>query len=182
MGWAKHTKEPMKFAHLLKRLTELDYNSLFLNYDDEKGFGDKKRIDIWWRGGGNNFSLAATLARFIISDDDWRKAEIRLLTIKDKLSNTRVLEYEAKRVLKTFRIEATVKIIDNQDGTRGRDEIFREESETADLSMFGIPPIDDENPAGYIENINSLLNNVGTTLLINASSFFMEVRSTEEQD
>ncbi len=182
MGWAKHTKEPMKFAHLLKRLNELDYNSLFLNYDDEKGFGDKKRIDIWWRGGGNNFSLAATLARFIISDDEWRDAEIRLLTIKDKLSNTRVLEYEAKRVLRTFRIDATVKIIDNQNGNRGRDEIFREESETADLSMFGIPPIDEEDPAGYIENINSLLNNVGTTLLINASSFFTEVKSTEEQD
>jgi len=48
--------------------------------------------------------------------------------------------------------------------------------------MFGIPPIDEEDPAGYIENINSLLNNVGTTLLINASSFFTEVKSTEEQD
>ena len=182
MGWAKHTKEPMKFAHLLKQLNKLDYNSLFLNYDDEKGFGDKKRIDIWWRGAGNNFSLAATLARFIISDDEWRDAEIRLLTIKDDLSNTRVLEYEAKRVLRTFRIDATVKIIDNQDGKRGRDDIFREESETADLSMFGIPPIDEEDPAGYIENINSLLNNVGTSLLINASSFFTEVKSTEEQD
>ncbi|NNG27240.1 MAG: hypothetical protein HKM87_06915, partial [Ignavibacteriaceae bacterium] len=84
--------------------------------------------------------------------------------------------------LKTFRIVATVKIIDNQDGTKGRAEIFREESETADLSMFGIPPINEEDPAGYIENINSLLNNVGTTLLINASSFFTEIKSTEEQD
>jgi len=182
MGWPKQTKEPMKFARLVKKLNELDYNSLFLNYDDEKGFGDKKRIDIWWRGAGNNFSLAATLARFIISDEDWRDSEIRLLTIKDKLSITRVLEYEAKRVLRTFRIDASIKIIDNQDGNRGRDEIFREESETADLSMFGIAPIDEEDPAGYIENINSLLNNVGTSLLINASSFFMEIKSTEEQD
>jgi amino acid transporter len=182
MGWPMHTKKPMKFAHLLKRLNDLDYNSLFLNYDDEKGFGDKKRIDIWWHGGGNNFSLAATLARFIISDEEWRDGEIRLLTIKDKLSNTRVLEYEAKRILQTFRIDASVKIIDNQGGTQGRDEIFREESETADLSMFGIPPINEEDPAGYIENINSLLNNVGTTLLINASSFFTEIKSTEEQD
>ena len=99
MGWPKQTKKPMKFAHLLKRLNDLDYNSLLLNYDDEKGFGNKKKIDIWWRGGGNNFSLAATLARYIISGDDWRDTEIRLLTIKDKYSNARVLEYETKRVL-----------------------------------------------------------------------------------
>lgn len=182
MGWAKQTKDPMKFAHLIKTFNELDYNSLFLSYNDEEGFGDKSRIDIWWRGAGNNFSLALTLARFLTSNDDWRDAEIRLLTIKDEFSNTRILSREAKRVLNTFRIEATVKVIDNENGEKSNDDIFKEESRNTSLSMFGIPPIDEEKANGYIKKFNELLENVGTTLLINASSFFEEIKSTEEQD
>ena len=172
MGWARNTKEPFKFSHLIKSLNELDYNSLFLHYNEEEGYGNKKRIDIWWRGAGNNFSLALTLARFITTNEDWREAEIRLLTIKNKFSNTRGLKNEAKRVMRTFRIDATIKIIDNADGQKETNEIFREESQSADLSIFGIPPIDEKNAVDYIGNINKLLNDVGTTLLVNASSYF----------
>jgi amino acid transporter len=181
MGWGRNTKEPLKFSHLIKSLNELDFNSLFLHYNEEEEYGDKKRIDIWWRGAGNNFSLALTLARFITTNEDWRETEIRLLTIKNKFSNVRVLKNEAKRVMRTFRIDATIKIIDNADGQKETNEIFREESQTADLSIFGIPPIDEKNAVDYIGNINKLLNDVGTTLLVNASSYFEEIKSAEEE-
>ncbi|MGB5849326.1 MAG: hypothetical protein WBH40_12610 [Ignavibacteriaceae bacterium] len=180
MGWARNTKQPLKFAHLIKTFNKLDYNSLFLHYNEEEGFGDKKRIDIWWRGAGNNFSLALTLVRFITTNEDWRDAEIRLLTIKNNFSSSRILENEAQRLMRTFRIDATVKIIDNTTGNKTSTEIFREESPTADLSIFGIPPIDENNAQAYINNINKLLDDVGTTLLVNASSYFEEIKSVEE--
>lgn len=180
MGWARNTKEPLKFSHLIKTFNELDYNSLFLHYNEEEGYGDKKRIDIWWRGAGNNFSLALTLVRFISTNEDWRDAEIRLLTIKNDLSSSRILENEAKRLMRTFRIEATIKIIDNKEGNKTSSEIFREESSSADLSIFGIPPIDEKNAQEYINNINKLLVDVGTTLLVNASSYFKEIKSVED--
>ncbi|MFC2103374.1 hypothetical protein ACFLSS_02980 [Bacteroidota bacterium] len=181
MGWASNTKEPKNFARLIKSFNNLDYNSLFLHYNDEVGFGKRKRIDIWWRGAGNNFSLSLTLARFITSNDDWRNAEIRLLTIKDDLSSVRVLENEAHRVLRTFRIDAVIKIIDNTSGEKSIGEIFKEESQSADLSIFGIPPIDEKNAEEYIRNLNKLLIEVGTTLLVNASSYFKEIKSAEQE-
>ncbi len=181
MGWGRHTKDPEKFAHIIHRFNELDYNSLFLYYNEEEGYGDKSRIDIWWRGAGNNFSLALTLARFITTNEDWRNAQIRVLTIKDQFSNTSLLEKQAKKFLQTFRLDAEIKIIDNTDGSKTREEIFREESKTASISFFGIPPIDEKTADEYISNINKLLNEVGTTLLINASSYFKEVKSAEEE-
>jgi amino acid transporter len=181
MGWASNTKEALKFAHLIKSLNDLDYNSLFLHYNEEEGFGDKNRIDIWWRGAGNNFSLALTLARFITTNEDWRDAEIRLLTIKDNYSSVRILANEARRVMRTFRIDATIKIIDNTSGDKTSSDIFRDESQTADLSIFGIPPLDEKNARNYIDNINQLASEVGTTLLVNASSYFKEIKSAEEQ-
>jgi len=181
MGWASNTKEPLKFAHLIKTFNELDYNSLFLHYNEEDGFGDRKRIDIWWRGAGNNFSLALTLVRFITTNEDWRNAEIRLLTIKNDFSSSRILENEAQRLMRTFRIDATIKIIDNTSGDKTSEEIFKEESPNADLSIFGIPPIDENNAQEYINNINKLLDYVGTTLLVNASSYFEEIKSVEDE-
>ncbi len=82
--------------------------------------------------------------------------------------------------MRTFRIDATVKIIDNTTEEKSSAEIFREESQTADLSIFGIPQIDEKNADEYITNINKLLNDVGTTLLVNASSYFKEIKSAEE--
>ena len=180
MGWGRNTKRPDKFAEIMKTFHELDYNSLFLFYNDDVGFGEKNKIDIWWRGAGNNFALALTLARFITSNDEWRNADIRLLTIKDKFSGAHILENEAKSFLKTFRLDAGVKIIDNTTEEKTNNEIFREESKDADLTIFGIPPIDENNVSDYITNINSLLNEVGTSLLVNASSYFEEIKSAEE--
>ena len=180
MGWGRNTKRPDKFAEIMKTFHELDYNSLFLFYNDDVGFGEKNKIDIWWRGAGNNFALALTLARFITSNDEWRNADIRLLTIKDKFSGAHILENEAKSFLKTFRLDAGVKIIDNTTEEKTNNEIFREESKDADLTIFGIPSIDENNVSDYITNINSLLNEVGTSLLVNASSYFEEIKSAEE--
>jgi len=83
--------------------------------------------------------------------------------------------------MRTFRIDATIKIIDNTSGNKTSAEIFKEESPTADLSVFGIPPIDENNAQEFINNINKLLDDVGTTLLVNASSYFEEIKSAEEE-
>jgi amino acid transporter len=182
MGWGRNTKRPERFAEIMKTFHELDYNSLFLFYNDDAGFGEKNKIDIWWRGAGNNFALALTLARFITSNEDWRNTRIRLLTIKDKFSGARILENEAKTFLKTFRLDADVKIIENTNEKRTNSEIFREESKDADLTIFGIPPIDENTAGDYIKNINSLLNEVGTALLVNASSYFEEIKSAEDDE
>ena len=83
--------------------------------------------------------------------------------------------------MRTFRIDATIKIIDNTSGNKTSAEIFKEESPTADLSVFGIPPIDENNAQEFVNKINKLLDDVGTTLLVNASSYFEEIKSAEEE-
>jgi hypothetical protein len=83
--------------------------------------------------------------------------------------------------MRTFRIDATIKIIDGTSGNKTSAEIFREESPAADLSIFGIPPIDENNAQEYINNIDKLLDYVGTTLLVNASSYFEEIKSVEDE-
>ena len=49
MGWNSNTSNPEKFTSLTKQLVNLNYNVLFLDYDENKTFGKYSTIDIWWR-------------------------------------------------------------------------------------------------------------------------------------
>jgi hypothetical protein len=69
---------------MVRRLTQLDMNVVLLDYDKRVGWGKKQSIDIWWRGGGHNGNLALTLAKFIVLDDEWADASIRLLIVNQK--------------------------------------------------------------------------------------------------
>ena len=39
MGWARNTRNPEKFAALLKNFKSQDFNTVFLSYNKESGFG-----------------------------------------------------------------------------------------------------------------------------------------------
>jgi hypothetical protein len=52
---------------------------LFLRYDDNRGFGRKGRIDVWWRGRDRNAELMLLLAHIIRQSLPWECARIRIL-------------------------------------------------------------------------------------------------------
>jgi amino acid transporter len=107
MGWGRNTRNPEKFAGLMKSFKKQDYNTVFLHYDKIHGFGACKRIDIWWSGKGRNLSLAATLLRFITSSKEWRGASIRVLCLNNNSSHTEALYNLIGQVLDNQRIVAT---------------------------------------------------------------------------
>jgi hypothetical protein len=53
-GWGRQSQEPVRFARMIRTLSELDLNILMMDYDKHHGFGKKEIIDVWCRGGGNN--------------------------------------------------------------------------------------------------------------------------------
>ncbi|OQY26576.1 MAG: hypothetical protein B6244_13100 [Candidatus Cloacimonetes bacterium 4572_55] len=175
MGWARHTSDPHRFAQILKTMKDLDYNILMLDYDARFGFGEKKQIDIWWRGAGNNVSLALMLVKFILLTDEWRQARVRVLIMNMDNIRVDVIYKNMQHVLEETRISATVKVIDNTIEQRSFLDIIRFESKGADLILIGLPDVTDENAGQFIENMNNLLNEIGTVLLTRASSYFEEI-------
>lgn len=185
MGWARNTDDPDQFAKLIKNFNELDLNSLFIDYDKEKGFGEKKRIDVWWRGAGNNFALELALVRFLSSTNDWRDAEVRFIVISQNSSIVNRAYKNLTQIIEQYRINATVRIINNEIEQRKPVEIILSESAESDLILFGIPDISEQNSQSFINSINELTANLGTVLLVRASSKFEELsigiqRETDE--
>ena len=172
MGWARNVNYADNFAKLITDLNRLDYNVIFLDYDKEKGFGEYKTIDIWWKGHGNNFSFALTILRFIKSNQSWKDADLRVLFIIDDGANPEHIYKNAQQVLDQYRIDAEIKIINNGIERKSPTEIIQSESSQSDLTILGISEESTITPKAYIEKMNSFMDNFGSVILIHSSSFF----------
>jgi hypothetical protein len=180
MGWARQSKDPVKFGTMIRNLYKLDLNILLMDYDKRFGFGDKKSIDIWWRGEGHNNNLALFLAKFMISSNEWENAKIRLLIISSDTAQNDKLYKKANYVLENLRISADVKIINNQLDTRHVYDIIGDESNETSMVFLGIPQIEVNQEEEFIKNTNKLLGDIGTVVLVKASSFFMSPKIHHE--
>ncbi|MFT5382773.1 MAG: amino acid transporter [Saprospiraceae bacterium] len=172
LGWAKNTKDPLMFAQMTQKLIELDYNVLYLDYDWDKKFGKYQKIDIWWQNLKNNAELTLNIAKFISNAPKWQKASIRLFLIND--TNKEGFERKIHQQLDTYRIEATVKVINNYLEQRSSFDLMKSNSQDADLIIAGIP----ETPVGeekdFVDKTTEMFGILGTTLLVKTSSILGE--------
>ncbi len=173
LGWGRHTKDPMRFARMLHYIKSLDLNIVMLDYDKEKGFGDYKQIDVWLRGGSNNGSLIFSLLKFIHVSYAWRNAVIRILLITDDKSKKKPIKVRIKRLLNKHRMHAEVVIIYKEKNDDVHD-IIKSQSANADLTIMGMAKVIVGKENVFIQRADSLYNDLGTLVLVKASSFFSE--------
>ncbi|MGV6862455.1 MAG: hypothetical protein ACWA41_11825 [Putridiphycobacter sp.] len=181
MPWPGETKDPIWFTQMTQKLIDLDYNVLYLDYDKRWGFRKKEQIDLWWRGFGNNAELMLSLVKFIKNAPDWVKSKVRIVLINDTNADNRLIEKRVQTTLSQFRIAAEIKIINNAVDEKPIYELMKVHSANADLVFVGIPEIQEGNEANFVERTNTLVNTIGTTLLVKASSQFDETNLKIEQ-
>ncbi len=169
-GWARDSKDKLAFNKLLRTYQKLDYNIFMLDYDKEKGFGKQKTIDLWWRGSGNNATLALTLIKFLQMEDDWSEAVARIFIITDDTSIHNRVYRNMSLILDDQRISATFKVINNSIDNKPFDEIIQLESKDTDLVIIGMPEVQKDDD--IIEKTDKIISSLKTVLLIHASSFF----------
>ncbi|MEZ4955607.1 MAG: hypothetical protein R2825_18755 [Saprospiraceae bacterium] len=172
MGWAKNTQDPIWFAQMTQKLIDLDYNVLYLDYDKRWGFRKKQQIDLWWRGLSNNAELMLHLAKFISSSPDWRHAKVRVLLVNNYNVDRKVIENRMQRLLDEYRMEAEIKVINNELDKTPYYELMKVISAEADLIFIGIPNIEAGKEASFVKRTNELVSIIGTTLMVKASSTF----------
>ncbi len=176
LGWAAHSHNPGRFAKLIKTLYDLDLNVLLMHYNKERGFGNKRSIDIYWRGGGNNGNLALALSKFIVGTRDWSGAEVRLIVINPVNAESPIIRRNARQIFENLRINAHISIINNQFERKSFSEILSVESENTDLVFLGLSNINPGKEFEFTENTNKLVSNLGTVVLLKASSEFKPLK------
>ena len=171
-GWARQTENPVRFAQMIRSLSELDLNILMMDYDKHQGYGKKEIIDVWCRGGGNNCNLVLSLIKFMWLSENWKNARIRILMINPINDEKEKLIGDVEGVLESIRMDAEIKVINNQIEKRPVNELIEVESSNSDIVFLGIPDIREGGEQDYVNQVNRLCGNVGTVVLVKASSYF----------
>lgn len=174
MAWPGETENPIWFTQMTQKLIDLDYNVLYLDYDERWGFRKQEKIDLWWRGVSNNSELMLLLAKFILSSPDWTQAAVRVLLVNETNVDYKVIENRIQHVLDEFRVNAEIKIVNNEIDQKPIYELMKVHSSEADLVFVGIPEIEEGDVASFVDRTNNLVHTIGTTLLVKASSQFDE--------
>lgn len=168
----KQHSDPIGFVHLISHIMDLDLNLLLIDYDQEKGFGKRKSIDIWWRGAGNNGNLAINLVKFLWLSDRWKDSRLRLL-IENPVNRQRERMYDfASEVLDALRMNAEIVIINNEVEKKPYYDLVRIESSDSDLVFLRIPEIEKGKESDFLEKTDRLCHDMGTVVFIRASTQF----------
>lgn len=173
MNWSRSAKDPAKYAKMTQKLLHLDYNLLYLDYDERTHFGSYQSIDLWWREtDSNNAEMMLNIARYVSQSPDWLKAKIRILFVNHNNADTTLIKAKISKLVDKLRIDAEIKIINNGVEQKSFYQIIELQSIKTDLIILGIPNVNPEEQAQYIMNTDHLFETVGTTLLVKASNNF----------
>jgi len=176
VGWARNSKNPKRYIKMLQNIQKLDLNILMMDYDNVRGFGKYKQIDVWWRGGGQNGNFSLQLVKFILQSEAWNNAHIRLIIVNPLNEMHEKIYRQAESILNNLRIEAEIKVINNQIDKRSFYDIVQIESVNSDLIFMGTEKVSDDRIEAFVNRINELCLNIGTVVLSNASSNFKEMK------
>jgi len=139
---------------------------LLLRYDERRGYGERKRIDIWWQRRGGNADLMVLLAHIIRQHPTWHDATIHVLRVVDSEEAVDDTQQYMQALLENVRVHAEPTILVREDTTQPLFDIIAERSVYADLTLIGMRLPKDDEIAAYSERIHRLSQVVGSVLFV----------------
>jgi solute carrier family 12 sodium/potassium/chloride transporter 2 len=115
-------------------------NVIVLRHDEERGYGDRRRIDVWWGGLQKNGGLMMLLSYLLRTSMDWRRARVCVKLVVPNREAADAAGANLRSIIEGLRIgaEADVLVGRREDFPR----ILRETSADADLVFLGLAPPD----------------------------------------
>lgn len=138
IGWARDPEVQKGQLQLMSGLVALGKSTLFLSYDNDRGFGQRKQIDVWWRGRDRNAELMLLLAHVIQQSRPWEGAQIRVLRLIASEEGRQGTEDHIAQFLKKVRVEAEPVILVRSSGEEPFHEVLRKNSTGSDLIFLGL--------------------------------------------
>ena len=167
MGWSGSPERARDYAGLVRDLAELRKNVLLLRMDPSRGFGDLRKIDIWWEDMQANGALMALVAYLLSQNAEWRRCRVRLLVHKRDERGSDSARTQLRGMLAEARIEAQVEVITPE--PEADEHALAERSREADLVLLGFEP----PPAGaeeeWVSRINAILEELPTAMLVHSA-------------
>ncbi|WP_179007160.1 amino acid permease [Winogradskyella forsetii] len=176
MGWPKGIENSTEYSKMTQTLLHLDYNLLYLDFDQQTKFGNYSSVDFWWREtDSKNAVMMLNIARFIIASPKWNRTNIRVLFVNNNNVDVAIIESKIRTLVEDLRVNVDIKIINNAVEQKTFYTIIEEESKATNLTIIGIPDYNIEKQAEFVLKTNHLFESIGSTLLVKAAHNFNEL-------
>ncbi len=143
-------------------------NVVIVRPNEDRLFGERKRIDVWWGGLKGNGGLMKILAYMLQTSIDWRDAEVRIKIVVPNNSAAAGVESNLAPIVNRLRTGATLDVLVSEG--RSFDEILRSSSADADLIFLGMAaPSESIDFASYYEQLRARTDGMPTTVFVLAA-------------
>ncbi len=170
LGWPRQERRHTEYGAMAAGLIARDLNVLLLQYDPEQGFGERRRLDVWWGRHQVNGGLMLMLAHFIQSNAAWHRARLRVVTLVDGPDDVEPTRKALARLLSNGRVRGELVVMDASLETSHPLDVLRRRSKRADLVIMGLAPPAPEDPAGWVAAQEHKSRDLQAVLRVSASS------------
>ena len=164
---------------MTQKLKDLDYNILYLDYDEKRGFGNFSSIDLWWNGFNKENELSLQLVKFLRSSKKWKNAVLKIYFVNSKNTNSEEIESKITSMIDRKRMSAEFQVINNYLEQKDINEYIRVKSHQTDLILIKIPEVKLGTEKKFIQSSNNLFGVIGSALFLEASNSFQDEYKTE---
>jgi amino acid transporter len=169
MGDSEDPARRDRYCETIAHIHQAKRNIVIFRENHQRGFGLRRRIDVWWGGMQANGGLMLLLAYLLRTDIDWRNAEIYLKLVVTDETAAQAAHANLKSMVEELRIGAIPQVLVADE--RPFTEILHESSRNADLIFLGMAT-PGENYIRYYENLQTWAAGLPTTLLVLAAPDF----------
>jgi hypothetical protein len=163
IGDTNEERHYRRFAKMIRFFHGARRNVVIVHDPDERGFGRRARIDVWWGGLKGNGGLMTILAYLLQSSLKWRGVEVRLKMAVPTEEAARGALENLEALVDRMRTGATPEVLVIGDRTFG--EVLRDSSRDADLVLLGMAD-PDENFADYLAGLRARTEGLPATLYV----------------
>lgn len=168
LGWSRTAEGRAKQLAMMDTLVELHKSIFFLRYDPDKKFGQRKVIDIWWRGRSPNADLMLLLAHIIAQHPSWRGVKIRLLRVIHGEEGRGQTQAHLEELVAKVRLHAEPVVIVAPEG-QSFAETVRIHSQETGLTLLGMNRVRGAEIPRYSEQLEEMVQTIGSVLLIHSA-------------
>jgi amino acid transporter len=180
MGWSRTGPGRARQVALMRDLIALHKSVVFMHYDHEHGFGNKRLMHIWWAGKGGNADLMLLFTHLIEEHPAWRRAKVKLIRVIDSKEGIPNSERHLNALLDEARVEAEPLVVVRDYAGQPLHELISEHNLRADLTLMGMGVPQESYEAVYAERLHQLVSCAGSVLLVHNAQQDEELLITDE--
>lgn len=156
-----------RYCTMIERLHSARRNIVVVRDAENRGFGKRERVDIWWGGLQGNGALLLILGYLLRSSLRWRGADVRMITVvPNEQARDRTLTH-LRQVVEATRTGVRPVVVVSEG--RPFDDILHEVSTDSDLVLMGLQAPEtrgDEGYRVYVESMRERTKGLPTTLFV----------------